>query len=154
MAVCLMATGALAQSPSPAPAVPHFMIRAFAVKGNHILTPTEVEDAVYPFTGPDKTPDDVEKARAALQEVFTKKGYATVAVIIPEQGIDTGTIQLQVQPQSIGKLTITGGTHTSDDWVRDRAPSLKEGNVPNFKGRAERYRCIEPVRRPQGDPRK
>jgi hemolysin activation/secretion protein len=132
-----VSAAALAQSPAApqaAPtAIPHFPIQAFAVKGNNILSPGEVEDAVYPFTGPDKTPDDVEKARAALQEVFTKKGYATVAVVIPEQGVDTGTIQLEVQAQKIGKLTISGGTRTGDDWVRDRAPSLREGNVPNFK---------------------
>ncbi|HEY4276097.1 MAG TPA: ShlB/FhaC/HecB family hemolysin secretion/activation protein [Rhizomicrobium sp.] len=133
LSLCFLATGAFAQSSAPPADVPHFMIRAFAVKGNHILPPGEVEDAVYPFTGPGKTPDDVEHARAALQAIYEKKGYATVSVVIPEQGIDTGVIQLQVQPQSIGKLTVSGATRTSDDWVRDRAPSLKEGNVPNFK---------------------
>jgi hemolysin activation/secretion protein len=109
------------------------MIRAYSVKGNRWASAGEVEDAVYPFSGPDRTPDDVEKARAALQAVYEKKGYATIGVVIPEQGIDSGTILLEVQPQKIGKLTISGAGRTSDDWVRSRAPSLKEGSVPNFK---------------------
>jgi hemolysin activation/secretion protein len=109
------------------------MIRAFQVKGNHLIPPTEVEEAVYPFMGPDKTPDDVEHARAALQSVFEKKGFATVSVFIPEQPVDSGIIQLQVQPQAIGQVTVVGGHRTSADWVKRRATSLTPGTVPNFQ---------------------
>lgn len=114
-------------------ATPHFMIRAFRVKGNHLVLPGAVEAAVYPFMGPDRTPSDVEHARASLQAVFAKAGYATVAVSIPEQSVDSGIIELDVVPQTIGRLTIIGGHRTSQAWIKARAPSLEPGAAPNFQ---------------------
>jgi hemolysin activation/secretion protein len=106
------------------------MIRAFQVVGNHWLASGKVEDLVYPFMGPDRTSDDVEKARGALQAEFEKEGFATVSVIIPEQGVDTGIIRLEVQPQAIGNVTVSGAK--KPDKVLADAPSLKAGVVPNF----------------------
>ncbi len=54
----------------------HFMIRAFQVKGNQWLAAREVEDLVSSLYGADRTADDVEKARAALQKAFEARGYA------------------------------------------------------------------------------
>ena len=107
------------------------MIRAYQVKGNHWLAPREVEDAVYPFMGPDKSADDVEHARAALQKVYEAKGYPTVAVLIPEQSVDGGIIRLEVQPQVIGKVTVTGTSNAAK--LLSMAPSLRSGEVPNFQ---------------------
>ncbi|MEG3086720.1 ShlB/FhaC/HecB family hemolysin secretion/activation protein [Sphingomonas sp. PB4P5] len=109
-----------------------FFVRAIQVKGNTILSPAVVEDIVYPFMGPDKTPDDIEAARAALQKAFETKGYATVSVFIPEQSVDSGVIRLEVQPQTIGTVEVAGGKRTSRDWVMARAPSLRPGATPNF----------------------
>ncbi len=126
-------------APEAAPAQPaqaaavRFMIRAFQVKGNHLIPPKAVTAAVYPFMGPNKTPDDVEHARAALQAVFEKQGYATVSVFIPDQAVDTGVIRLEVEPQVIGKVTVEGGHRTSASWVLARAPSLQPGQAPNFQ---------------------
>lgn len=116
----------------PATAPTRFFVRAIQVKGNAILPPGEVEDIVYPFMGPDRTPDDIEQARAALQKAFEQRGYATVAVFIPEQSVESGIIQLQVQPQTIGTVQVAGGRRTSQDWVMARAPSLQPGATPNF----------------------
>jgi hemolysin activation/secretion protein len=82
--------------------------------------------------GPGRTPDDFEQARAALQKAFEQRGYATVAVFIPEQSVETGIIRLEVQPQTIGTVEVAGGRRTSRDWVLSRAPSLQPGATPNF----------------------
>lgn len=116
----------------PAAAVTRFDVRAIQVVGNTILPPEQVEEVIYPFMGPDKTPDDIEQVRAALQKAFEDKGYVTVSVYIPEQSVDSGVIKLQVQPQTIGTVTIAGGKRTSQDWVQARAPSLTPGATPNF----------------------
>ncbi len=123
-----------AQDPPPTArkAATRFSINVFRVMGNTILSDADIERAVYPYEGPDKTPDDVEAARSTLQGIYTKRGYATVTVYIPEQGVDTGVIQLEVAEQAIGKVTVHGGHHTSTDWVLQRAPSLQSGTVPNF----------------------
>lgn len=119
-------------APAPAAVVTRFDVRAIQVVGNTILPPEQVEEVVYPYMGPGKTPDDIEQARAALQKAFEQKGYSTVSVFIPEQSVETGIIKLQVQPQNIGTVQIAGGTRTSEAWVRARAPSLTPGATPNF----------------------
>jgi hemolysin activation/secretion protein len=134
----LLAAGAAAAQPASAPttqagAATRFDIRAFQVKGNTLLTTTEMERAVYRFMGPGKTPDDVEAARKALQAVYEKRGYATVTVFIPEQSVDTGNIRLEVAEQTIGQVTVSGARRTAANWVLQRAPSLASGTVPNFQ---------------------
>lgn len=136
-AVALTAGGAARAQTAPAESAPRapaarFMIRAFQVKGNHLIPPGEVEEAIYPFMGPDRTADDVEHARAALQAVFQKKGFATVSVSIPEQGVESGIIQLDVTPAAVGQVAVVGEKHVSDAWIRRHAPSLTPGAVPNF----------------------
>ncbi|MEN3745855.1 ShlB/FhaC/HecB family hemolysin secretion/activation protein [Sphingomonas sp. HF-S3] len=107
-----------------------FEIRAFAVKGNKVLPPDTVERAIYPFTGPDKTAEDVEQARAALQKAFENAGYIAVSVFIPEQSVDGGILTLEVQSQAIGQVLVEGTKRP--DAVRAQAPSLAPGQTPNL----------------------
>lgn len=121
-----------AQSPSPGAPAAHFYIRAFQVRGNHLIPAGDVEDAVYPFMGPGRTADDVEHARAALQSLFQKRGFATVTVNIPDQGVESGIIALDVAPQTVGALTVTGVGPAEAARIRRAAPSLAPGATPNF----------------------
>ena len=68
-----------------APSVRPFFIREYRVRGVKILTPVEVEEAVTPFLGPQRTVDDVEQARAALEKIYHDKGYQTVSIQVPQQ---------------------------------------------------------------------
>jgi hemolysin activation/secretion protein len=120
--------------PQPvAKAMPHFYIQEYQVHGNgHLLTQEEFERAVYPFLGPYRTPDDVEQARAALEKTYKDKGYPFVAVEIPQQGVTSGVIVLQVVKNEVGRLRVHGSRYYSLDEIRREAPSLSEGTVPNF----------------------
>lgn len=108
-----------------------FDILGFHITGNTVLPPDTVERAVFPHTGLGRTEADVEAARSALQQAFEAQGYTTVAVVIPEQSVGSGMIRLEVQPQRVGQLRVEGGTRTSEEWVRTRAPSLAPGSTPN-----------------------
>jgi len=107
-----------------------FEIRAFQVKGNTLLPADAVERAVYPHMGPGRTEADVEAARAALQKAFEDRGYVAVSVLIPEQAVAGGILQLQVEPQAIGEVKIEGAKHP--ELVRAQAPSLAAGKTPNL----------------------
>ncbi|MFH0302086.1 POTRA domain-containing protein, partial [Bradyrhizobium sp. 31Argb] len=74
--------GAAAQSAAPAQ---RFDIDDFAVQGADKLPQIDVEEAIYPFLGPGKSADDVEKARAALEKAYRDKGFQTVSVSVPTQ---------------------------------------------------------------------
>ena len=77
---------AAAPPAAPAPATPaRFDIDEYRVEGADALPQIEVEEAVYPFLGPNRTADDVEKARAALEKAYHDKGYQTVGVSVPQQ---------------------------------------------------------------------
>jgi hemolysin activation/secretion protein len=50
-------------------------IKEYRVLGSHHLSRTEIEKAVYPFMGPERTTEDVEQARTALEKAIQDKGY-------------------------------------------------------------------------------
>jgi hemolysin activation/secretion protein len=122
-------------SPAVSAAAPeqHFYITQYRVLGGQDLLPRlDVETAVYPFLGPYRTAEDVEQARQALEQVYHDHGYATVLVQIPPQRVNSGVITLQVVPQTVGRLRVHGSRYFSIDEIKREAPSLEEGQSPNF----------------------
>ncbi len=101
--------------------------------GGHLLPQIEIEEAVYPYLGPYRTPDDVEQARTALEKAYRDKGFQTVAVQIPPQQVRGGVIVLQVVKNEVAHLRVKDSHYFSIDEIKREAPSLQEGNVPNFK---------------------
>jgi hemolysin activation/secretion protein len=107
-------------------------IREYQVKGAHQLTRLEIEEAVYPYLGPGRTKEDVEKARSALEKEYQAKGYQTVSVQIPAQRWKDGSIILQVTESPVGRLRVHGARYFLPSRVKEMAPSLAEGRVVNF----------------------
>ena len=126
--------GAAGQKPAaqkPA-ATQHFDIYDFAVQGAETLPQIEIEKAIYPFLGPNKSADDVEKARVALEKAYHDKGYQTVSVAVPQQNVSAGTVTLKVTELKVGRLRVKNSRFFDLDKIKENAPSLKEGRVPNF----------------------
>jgi hemolysin activation/secretion protein len=107
-------------------------IKEFRVLGNHQLSRSEVEKAVYPYMGPERTPDDVEQARAALEKAFQEKGFQTVNVQIPQQTGKRGIVFLQVAEGKIGRLNVEGSRYYTINSIKKQVPSLQPGSVPDF----------------------
>lgn len=112
----------------------HFDLNEIRVEGSTVLPQEQVEEAIYPFLGPDKTADDVEQARAALQALYQKSGFATVSVVIPTQHISTsgGVVVLQAIERPVERLRVVGARYFLPSDVRNGAPSLAPGTVPNM----------------------
>lgn len=109
-----------------------FYIREYRVEGAHRLKSLEVEEAVYPFLGPARTPDDVEQARLALEKVYHAKGYQTVSVVVPQQDPRRGIIRLEVVESKVGRLRVNGARFFLPSQIKRAAPTLAEGNVPDM----------------------
>lgn len=107
-------------------------IKEFRVIGSHQLDRAEIEKAVYPFMGPERTPEDVEQARAALEKAFQDKGFQTVNVQIPQQTGKRGIVFLEVTEAKIGHLNVEGARFFSLKAIKKGVPSLQPGSVPNF----------------------
>jgi hemolysin activation/secretion protein len=138
--------GAPAVQAAPAADVPSagrlVDILNYRIDGNSVLSRVEVETAVLPYLGPKRPQEDVEQARAALEKAYRDKGYETVAVEIPEQEVKDGVVMLKVTELSVGRLRVTGSRYFSPEDIKDKVPSLAEGNVPNYKAVSQEIAAI------------
>jgi hemolysin activation/secretion protein len=132
--VTLTAAVAVAAAPPAAdtPAQRHFEIDEYRVEGNTVLSERGIDQAVYPFLGPDRTTDDVEHARAALEAAYSERGFATVSVEIPVQHVSDGVVVIKVVERTVGRLRVRGSQFYSLDQIKQGAPSLAEGKLPNM----------------------
>jgi hemolysin activation/secretion protein len=110
-----------------------FDIDEFRVEGAEALPQIEVEEAVYPYLGPHRTAEDVEKARAALEKAYHDRGLQTVGVSVPQQDAQRRFIVLKVAENKVGRLRVKGSRYFDLANIKGHAPSLKEGALPNFK---------------------
>jgi len=117
--------------PQPA-AAPRFDLLELRVKGNSTLDKNQLERTLYPFLGPQKSIDDVESARAALEKLYQTNGYQTVGVDIPEQNVKNGVVYLQVVEGKVARLRVKDARYFSLGNIKAAVPELAEGTVPNF----------------------
>ena len=107
-------------------------VNEYFVRGNTVLDARAIEEAVYPFLGPQKALSDIEGAREALQKAYQARGYQSVFVELPEQKVEDGIVYLQVSETKVGRVRVVGAKHYSPVEIREDVPALKEGEVPDF----------------------
>jgi hemolysin activation/secretion protein len=112
--------------------VVRFDIDEYRIEGADHMAQIDVEEAVYPFLGPGRSAEDVEKARAALEKAYQSKGYQTVAVSIPEQNAQNGIVVLKVVEAKVARLRVKGSRYFDIEKIKDKAPSVAEGKLPNL----------------------
>jgi len=109
-----------------------FDLLELRVKGNNLIDKKQLERTIYPFLGLKKSVDNVEAARATLEELYKTQGYQTVSVDIPEQDVKNGIVYLQVVEGKISRLRVKDARYFSLGKIKAGVPELAEGNVPNF----------------------
>ncbi len=109
-----------------------FNIFEYQIEGNSVLRTIDVERAVTPYLGENKTIKDVEAARAELERVYRDSGYKTVQVNIPPQKVADGVVRLAVTEGRVGKLKVAGSKYHSPQVIRDKLSQLNPDSVPNF----------------------
>jgi hemolysin activation/secretion protein len=126
----------VAETPATAPTalsqVGPLYIQEYRVRGNKILKPIDIEKAVYPYLGPGRSENDIEQARQGLEKAYRSLGYQTVYVEIPRQTGARGVIYLNVVEAPVGRLRVKGAKYFLPSKIKEKAPSMAEGNVPNF----------------------
>lgn len=113
-----------------------FMINAIDVVGITKLSQSEVERAIYPFLGPGKTPADVEAARKAIQDAYSKLGYEAIVVEVPPQPQEDfarGLVQIKVGEAPVANVKVSGSKHHSALVLLGQLPSVRSGQPLNFK---------------------
>jgi hemolysin activation/secretion protein len=126
--ICFWSSSALtAESPEA-----QFDVLEFRVLGNTVLPGVEVEKAVYPHLGPQKSIADVEAARVSLENAYRAAGYATVFVDIPEQDVDQGVVRLKVTEAKLRRVRVEGARYFSARKIRAALPTATPATVPEF----------------------
>jgi hemolysin activation/secretion protein len=116
----------------PPPATKTFSILEYRVEGNTVLRAIDIERAVTPYLGLDKSIKDVESARVALEKLYHERGYQTVVVNIPQQEVGAGIVRLAVVEAVVGQLQISGSKYHSLQTLSAAVPQLQGGVVPDF----------------------
>lgn len=114
-----------------------FEIRQIDVRGNTLLASDAIDRLLRPFVGRDKGFRDIQMALEALESAYRRAGYNAVQVITPEQELTGGTLRLVVQETPVGKVTISGNRHFSEENIRAALPGLREGSSPNARRLSE-----------------
>lgn len=107
-------------------------IREYRVRGNTKIKPIDIEKAVYPYLGPGRSENDIEQARAGLEKVYRDLGYQSVYVETPRQSGSRGVIYFNVVEATVGRLRVKGAKYFLPSEIEKHAPSMAEGQVPDF----------------------
>jgi hemolysin activation/secretion protein len=127
--------GTPAEQTAPAAKAPERRvdIDAYDVDGNTILDQESLESAVYPFLGPQRSRDDVESARRALEQAYQSRGYQSVVVEIPPQTVTNGIVKLHVVEAQVGRVRVVGSHYNLPSTIKSQVPALTPGTVPNVQ---------------------
>lgn len=106
-----------------------FAIARYDIIGNTRLKDEDIKHVLKPFTGLNKTSEDVEKARTALEKYYHKQGYPTALVNIPEQTVENDSVQLQVIESKIRRVRITGNRYFTMQSILKKLPSFTPGEI-------------------------
>lgn len=127
-----MAFTALAAGEKP-DEVPRFDIQSYRVEGNTLLSQTDLEAVLAPFTGKGSDFGTVQEALDALEQAYRDHGFSMVAVSLPEQELDRGVVLLKVNENRLGKINIEGNRYFEQANIRRSLPALNQGEAPNLK---------------------
>jgi len=104
-----------------------FEIVRYDVQGNTLLSEQEVNQMLAPYTGKDQEFAAVQGAVEALELAYRRQGFTLVQVVLPEQELQHGVVQLKVVETRIGKVSIAGNNFFDDVNIRRSLPALQEG---------------------------
>ena len=115
----------------------HLDIWEFQVMGNTLLQREQIEAAVSPYLGPERTVADIDAAANNLERAFRDAGYPAVYVSVPQQTVAAGVVKLKVVEGKIERVRVVGSRYFLLSDIRDKVPSAKAGvalHVPTLQG--------------------
>lgn len=81
-------------------------IKGFRIVGLSVASESDMEEALAPFIGKDKRFQDLLDAAAAVRREIAGRGYFLADVVVPEQRISDGIIELRVLEGRLGKIRL------------------------------------------------
>lgn len=108
-----------------------FDISRYAVQGNTLLEPAQVDAILAPHAGAGRDFGDIQRALEALEAAYHARGYKVVTIRLPEQELDGGVVVLRVVETRLGRVSVRHNRHFDEANVRRSLPTLVPGRVPD-----------------------
>ena len=120
---------AATSAPGSTAKVESFDVLEYRVLGNTVLNPEDIERVLYPLLGRNKTLDDVQEARKALEDLYHERGFGTAFVDIPPQTVHDGLVRLHVTEGILERRVINGARYFPERDVIAQLPAATPGQV-------------------------
>ena len=130
--LCLLLASLMLSLPATADAV-KFEVSGYNVTGDNPLSESHTKKILKPFTGEQEDIEGLQSASAALEQALRDKGYNFSRVVLPQQSLSGGVIELRVVAFKLGKVTIEGARFYDEANIRASLPALVEGTAPNSR---------------------
>lgn len=119
-----------------------FEIKHYHVDGNTLLDPLKIDKTLSNFVGEKRDFGTVQQALEALEKLYADAGYSTVHVLLPEQELKTGEIELDVVEGRLTRVLVEGNKHFSEENVLRSVKTLAVGRTPNINDMTDNLRLI------------
>lgn len=110
-----------------------FPIVDYRFSGNARVPDAEIAATLEAFRGPQGSFEMIQNAIAAVESRYLEHGFGAVKVVLPEQEIDQGLIELRIVEGVVGEVKVEGLQFASLENIRASVPGLREGEQPNMR---------------------
>jgi hemolysin activation/secretion protein len=106
-------------------------IKRFRIVGLSVATAEDMEEDLAGFLGPNKRFQDLLDAAAAIKRKLAGLGFFLADVVVPEQKIANGIVELRVLEGRLGKvrLVIDPATRIDRELLQSYIDGLEEGGL-------------------------
>ncbi len=97
-----------------------FDVGNITLLGNTALPQEDIDQVIAPFENRRLQPEYVQELRQRLSLLYFNAGYINSGVVVPEQDVTEGTLQLQVIEGSLNSVELSGNRKLSDKYIQSR----------------------------------
>lgn len=109
------------QIPLPPEAIPgSIVVKRFEIIGNTVLSPTEIEKIVKPYTLRQISFIELLEVPQKITQLYVEKGYITSGAVILPQKIEDRVVKIKIIPGTVEDIKIFGLKQLNQSYVRRR----------------------------------
>lgn len=110
-----------------------FEVKGYVLEQATLIDESNLQRAVAPFIGDNKSMVDIQAAMAALEGEYARHGFGAVKAVLPEQELEDGQVRIKLIEAKVGRVEVVGNEHFSTDNIRQSLPGLVEGEHPDLR---------------------
>ena len=99
---------------------PRMTVREFRVVGSTVFSPEQFAAALARWTGREITSQDLLAARDAVTLLYVQRGFVNSGVVIPDQKLRDGVVELRVVEGTLAGVEIAGNRWFRTGYLHDR----------------------------------